>query len=97
MITVLSHEGLDASGLVETIMTAIDAQICTYLVVPGSPGYTSCRKRLNGPLAEAVERKNAIALRALLEGQYAEARSKLNETRPVVLTASHQRGSWQDE
>jgi hypothetical protein len=85
MITVLGHEGLDATGLVQAIITAIDAQIATYLVVPGPPGCTSCRKRLNGPLGEAVRRKDAMALRALLEEQYAEVRSRLNETRPVVL------------
>jgi hypothetical protein len=32
MVTVLSREGLNAPGLVEAIITSIDAQIDTYLV-----------------------------------------------------------------
>jgi hypothetical protein len=88
MVTVLRREGLNTSGLIETIITAIDARIGTYLIVPGPPGYTSCQRQLNSTLGEAIERQDAIALRALLEEQYAECVSKLSETRPVVLTAS---------
>lgn len=88
MITVLRREGLCASGLIETIITAIAARIGTYLVVPGAPGYTSCRKQLNSRLGAAVERRDATAVGTLLDQEYAEAVSKLNETRPVVLTAS---------
>jgi hypothetical protein len=86
MVTVLSHEGLNANGLIETIITSINAQIDTYLIVPGPPGYTSCRRWLNDPLGEAVRRGDATAFKSLLEEQYAEVQAKLNETRPVVLT-----------
>jgi hypothetical protein len=86
MVTVLSREGLNAPGLVEAIITSIDSQIDTYLVVPGSPGYTSCRKWLNETFGEAVKLNDAIRIKSLLEEQYAEVLSKLIETRPVVLT-----------
>jgi hypothetical protein len=88
MVTVLDHEGLNASDLIETIIAAIDARIGTYLIVPGPAGYTSCRKLVNSALGDALGRKDVIALQRLLQEQYAEAASKLNETRPVVLTAS---------
>jgi hypothetical protein len=87
MVTILSREGLGAAGLVETIITSIKAQIDTYLIVPGPPGYTSCRSWLNDALGEAVKRADVLALKSLLDEQYAEALTKLNETRPVVLTA----------
>jgi hypothetical protein len=88
MVTVLKHEGLNASGLVETMITSIKAQIDTYLVVPGPPGYTSCRSRLNDELGEAAERADTLQFQALLEGRYSEALTKLNETRPIVLGAN---------
>lgn len=86
MITVVDREGLDASGLVETILTAINAHIGTWLVVPGPPGYTSCRGWLNDVLGAAATRQDAAQLKSLLEQQYAAGLAKLNETRPVVLT-----------
>jgi hypothetical protein len=88
MVTVLSHEGLNAPGLIETIIRSIDAQIDTYLIVPGPPGYTSCRRWLNDAFGAAVRREGATALKSALEEQYAETLTKLNETRPVVLTTS---------
>jgi len=88
MVTVLSREGLNAPGLAETIIAAIGERIDTYLVVPGPPGYTSCRKWINAALGEAVKRKDAMALGKLLREQYAEAVTKLDQTRPVILTAS---------
>jgi hypothetical protein len=87
MVTVLCHEGLNAPGLSETIITSIRAQVDTYLIVPGPPGYTSCRSRLNDALGEAVKREDATVFKSLLDEQYAEALTKLNKTRPVILTA----------
>lgn len=86
IVTVLGHVGLEAPGLVGTMITSIRAQIDTYLVVPGPPGYTSCRSWLNDELGEAAKREDTLEFKALLERQYAKALTKLNETRPVVLT-----------
>ena len=87
MVTVLGHEGLNAPGLVDTLITAIKAQIATYMVVPGPPGYTSCRSLLNHGLSDAANREDTLRFKALLEERYAEGLTRLNETRPVVLTA----------
>ena len=86
MITVLDREGLNAAGLVETLLTAINALIGTWLVVPGPPGYTSCRSWLNDALGAAAARRDGVQLKSLLEQHYAAGLAKLNETRPVVLT-----------
>lgn len=87
MVTVLGREGLNASGLAETMITSIKTQIDTYLVVPGPPGYTSCRSWLNDLLREAANREDALQFKSLLERRYAELLAKLNETRPVVFAA----------
>jgi hypothetical protein len=47
IVTVLGADKLSAPGLVETIRTAVNAGIAAYMVVPGPPGYTSCRMPLN--------------------------------------------------
>jgi hypothetical protein len=85
MVTVLRHEGLNASGLIETIITSIKAQIDTYLVVPGPPGYTSCRSWLNDGFSEAAKRDDVLQVKSLLEERYTETLTKLDETRPVVF------------
>ena len=43
----VTRDGLDAPGLVGSLMMAIEAWLATYLVVPGPPGYTSCHVQLN--------------------------------------------------
>ena len=85
MVTVLGRDSLNAPGLVEAITTAIDAGIDTYLVLPGPPGYTSCRKRLNRALPAAGGRADRDAAPIALAAVYEELLANIHTTRPVVL------------
>jgi hypothetical protein len=87
IFTALGRDGLAAPGLVEAIITAIDAGIPSYLVVPGPPGYSSCRAPLNRALRGPVERNDATAVLASLTELYEKALGDIGKTRPVVLTA----------
>jgi hypothetical protein len=87
IITLLDREALGATGLVATIFAALGAGLDAYLVVPGPPGYTSGRKRINEALGDAVARSDARAVGALLAEQYEEVRAGIDRTRQVVLRA----------
>jgi len=86
MVTALSRNSLNAPGLVETILTAINAGIATYLVVPGPPGYTSCRMPLNRALREVAARHDAPAVLASLGELHSKTEANIGKTRPVILT-----------
>jgi len=92
MFTLLDGESLKAPGLAEAVAAALHADLATYLIVPGPPGYTSTRVHLNVMLGDAaVQADKAAILRTLAELR-GEALAASAKTRPVVL-ASHMEGA----
>jgi hypothetical protein len=87
MVTVLSPDRLNAPGLVETVLTAVNAGITSYLIVPGPPGYTSCRMPLNRALQEAAANNDKQFLLASLRELHARTQANMGKTRPVILCA----------
>src|SRR5208282_1177719 len=85
--TLLGDESLQAQGLAEAVAAAIYADVGAYLVVPGPPGYTSSRVRLNEMLGDAVRQRDKAAVLRTLGELRAEAQAA-SATRPVIL-ASH--------
>ena len=88
VVTVLGRDHLSAPGLVETILTAINAGIASYLVVPGPPGYTSCRMRINRALRAVAARNDKPAVLASLGELHARTEANMDQTRPVVVRIS---------
>jgi len=85
--TLLVDDSLRAPGLAEAVAAAIHAEVGTYLIVPGPPGCTSSRVRLNDVLDEAVRQRDKAAVLQTLGALRAEAQVA-SATRPVIL-ASH--------
>jgi|SRR5579871_6188194 len=86
VVTALSRGSLSAPGLADTVLKAINAGIAAYLVVPGPPGYTSCRTPLNRALREPAARQDVPTILATLSELHAKAQAQLSKTRPVILT-----------
>jgi hypothetical protein len=85
IVTVLGADKL-SPGLAETIRTAVNAGIATYMVVPGPPGHTSCRMPLNRVLLEAARRGDKPVLLAMLAKIHARIQSETGKERLVVLS-----------
>jgi hypothetical protein len=83
IVTLLHRRALKAEGLAETLAAAVNAGIPVHLHVPGPPGHTAARARINDALAEAVTFKNKAALLAVLKHAYAQGRK--GDFRPIVL------------
>jgi hypothetical protein len=58
----LDRTALQAPGLPEAVAASVSAGIGSYLLVPGPPGQTFGRQRLNEKLAEPVRRKDKAAV-----------------------------------
>jgi hypothetical protein len=85
MVTVLRSDRFNAPGVVETLLTAINAEIATYLIVPGPPSYTSFRIPLNRLLRVAAAGNEKPAVVSFLGELYARTQTRMSETRPVIL------------
>ncbi len=84
-ITLLNRAALKAEGLAETVAAAVAAQVPVFLTVPGPPGYTSARAKINAHLEPAVAAKNkAEVLRFLAQAQ---RQGRRGENRRIVLAA----------
>ncbi len=62
IVTLLNRAALKADGLAETVAAAVAAGRPVYLHVPGPPGYTSGRARIDAELAGPVAAKNKAAV-----------------------------------
>lgn len=70
VITLLNDGAVGADGLAETVAAGIAAEVPVYVDVPGLPGYTNARGRLNEALRDAVvARDKAAILQFLREAQ----------------------------
>ncbi len=83
MFTLLSDAALRAEGLAESVAAAVIAEVPVYLHVPGPPGYTASRARLNEALSEAVLARDKTAVLQILRRARAMGRSGKHE--PIVL------------
>ncbi|HET9018068.1 MAG TPA: hypothetical protein VFN46_00680 [Acetobacteraceae bacterium] len=83
IVTLLNGAALRAEGLAETVAAAVAAEIPVYLSVPGPPGHTSGRARINDALREAVQRRDKAAVLGIL--REARAMGRAGEFVPVVL------------
>jgi hypothetical protein len=84
-ITLLNRAALQAEGLAETVAAAVDARVPVFLTIPGPPGYTSARAKMNAHLEPAVAAKNkAEVLRILAQAQ---RQGRRGENRRIVLAA----------
>ncbi len=86
MVTVPAPDRFSAPGLVETVLTAINAELATYLIVPGPPGYTSLRIPLNRLLRSAAARNEKPAVLSSLRELHARTQIRMSKTRPVILS-----------
>jgi len=86
MVTVLGPDRFNTPGVVETILTAINAGIATFLIVPGPPGYTSIRTPLNRLLRVAAARNEKPAVVSFLGELHARTQTRMSETQPVILS-----------
>lgn len=83
VVTLLSAKALDAEGLAETVAAAVSADAPVYLNVPGPPGYTASRARLNEVLRGSVlARDKAGVIEAL---RRARAEGRKGERQRIVL------------
>jgi hypothetical protein len=84
-ITLLNRAALQAEGLAETVAAAVNARVPVFLIIPGPPGYTSARAKMNEHLEPAVAAKNkAEVLRILAQAQ---RQGRRGENRRIVLAA----------
>jgi hypothetical protein len=84
-ITLLNRAALQAEGLAETVAAAVNARVPVFLTIPGPPGYTSARAKMNAHLEPAVAAKNkAEVLRILAQAQ---RQGRRGENRRIVLAA----------
>jgi len=83
VITLLNGGALRAEGLAETVAAAIAADIPVYLSVPGPPGHTSGRARINDALQEPVRLRDKEAVLAIL--REARAMGRTGDFAPIVL------------
>lgn len=83
MITLLNGASLRAEGLAETVAAAVAADIPVYLSVPGPPGHTAGRARINDVLREPVLRHDKPAVLAIL--REARKMGRKGDFVPVVL------------
>ena len=85
LFTVLTDAGLEADGLAEAVGAAVHANIPTSLHVPGPPGFTASRVRLNDVLREAVGRRDKAAILRTLTELRAEGQAGPHS--PIILAS----------
>jgi hypothetical protein len=85
MITLLTDAALKAEGLAETVAAAVMADVPVYLHVPGPPGYTASRARINEALVDAVVARDKPAVLEILRQARAAGRRGKHEA--IVLKA----------
>ena len=83
-ITLLTRAALKADGLAETVAAAVAAGIPVFLTIPGPPGYTSARARMNAHLEPAVAAKDKAALLMALDK--AQRQGRRGKFRRIVLS-----------
>ena len=83
MFTLLTEAALKAEGLAETVAAAVAADIPVYLHVPGPPGYTAGRARINEALIDAVVARDKEAVLQILRRARAKGRAGKHE--PIVF------------
>ncbi len=83
MVTLLTNAALKAEGLAESVAAAVSAGLPVYLHVPGPPGYTASRAKMNDILGDAVHARDKAAILAILRRARAQGRSGAHE--PIVL------------
>jgi len=83
MFTLLTEAALKAEGLAETVAAAVAADIPVYLHVPGPPGYTAGRARINDALIDAVQARDKAAVLQILRRARAMGRAGKHE--PIVF------------
>ena len=83
VVTLLRAAGLAAEGLAETLAAAVRAGIAVELHVPGPPGFTASRARVNETLDAAVQGRDKVGLLLALRGLYQTGLEGAH--RPVVL------------
>ncbi|MBW4093852.1 MAG: hypothetical protein HIU82_22580, partial [Proteobacteria bacterium] len=82
--TLLNRAALKAEGLAESVAAAVAAGIPVFLAIPGPPGYTSARAKINAELEDAVGRKDKAGVLRILQDLYRTGRS--GERRRIVIT-----------
>jgi hypothetical protein len=81
ILTLLNNAALKAEGLAETVAAAVSAGAPVHLHIPGPPGYTSGRARINEALTEPVlNRDKAGVLKVLRD---ARAIGRRGEHKPI--------------
>ncbi len=83
--TLLTRAALQADGLAESVAAAVAAGIPVFLAVPGPPGYTSARAKINAELEDAVARKDKAGVLRILRELYRTGRA--GDRRRIVITA----------
>jgi hypothetical protein len=82
-ITLLNRAALKAEGLAETVTAAVAAQVPVFLTIPGPPGYTSARAKMNAHLDGGGGEGQSGVLTILAQAQRQAWRG---ENRRIVLT-----------
>ena len=83
-ITLLTRAALKADGLAETVAAAVNARVPVFLNIPGPPGYTSARAKLNAHLEPAVAAKDKSAVLAVLDK--AQRQGRRGKFRRIVFS-----------
>jgi hypothetical protein len=72
-ITPLPDTVVNADGIFETIVAAVDAGVTLYLEVPGQPGFTAVMVQINERVARAVAARDKPAILAFLRDALIQA------------------------
>lgn len=83
-IVLLNRAALKADGLAETVAAAVAARIPVFLTIPGPPGYTSARAKINTYLEPAVAAKDKAAVLAFLD--QAQRKGRRGKSRRITFT-----------
>ena len=94
MFTLLTDAALKAEGLAESVAAAVAADVPVYLHVPGPPGYTAGRARINEALIDAVQARDKAAVLQILRRARAMGRAGKHE--PIVFGRGKGQGSALD-
>lgn len=85
IISFLNRGALKAEGLAETVAAVVNAGVPLFLSVPGPPGHTSSRGRIDEALMHAVVTKDKAALLTALRIAYNRAQGSRRDYAPVKL------------
>ena len=83
VVSLLNQAALKAEGLAETVAAAVAAGVPVFLHVPGPPGHTSARARIDGQLAHAVATSDKPAVLEIL--RQARKQGKAGAFAPIRL------------